>query len=130
MKHSAQPSTAGDCAGNDVSESITEVAMVHTHTSSSDSSVTSPTLECNRGTGAPIGNCVETAVQVRFEETGKRRDSGDERSKENVPAPGGALFHLNVHGHPPAEADVWYVSPREKSIRIGHRNVENPRPAA
>jgi len=71
MKHSAQPSTAGDCAGNDVSESITEIAMVHTHISSSDSSVTSPTLECNRGTGAPIGNCVETAIQVRFEETGE-----------------------------------------------------------
>jgi hypothetical protein len=66
--------------------------MVHTHTSSSDSSVTSPTLECNRRTGTPIGNCVEIAVQIRFEETGKRRDSGDERSKENVLAPGGTLF--------------------------------------
>src|ERR1700740_2863555 len=81
MKQSAQPSTTGDCAGNDVSESITEVAMVHTHTSSSDSSLTSPTLECNRRTGGQIGNCVETAVQIRFEKTGKRCDSGDERSE-------------------------------------------------
>ena len=81
--------------------------MVHTHTSSSDSSVTSPTLEWNRRTGAPIGNRVETAVQIRFEETGKRRDSGDERSKENVLAPGGTLFCQNVSEPPSGKTDVW-----------------------
>jgi hypothetical protein len=126
MKHSAQSLEAGDCAENDISGSITGIAMVHPCTSSLDAFVRAPTLKSNRRWGQRW-QCVDTAAQVRFEATGNAVTAGTNGRKRMFLLPG-ARSSLNVREPPSGETDVSYGSPRQKSIPIRHETVESRTP--
>jgi hypothetical protein len=111
--NSPQPSTANDWAGIDVSESITAVVMVHPYTTSFDSSVTAPTLVVQSKMGTTMamrGYCGANPIRGNR----KHRSSGDERSKENVLAPGGTLFGREHSRATPGETDVMLCKPASK----------------